>query len=61
MRDRIVHRRLPRRPHADDEQVGALAGLERADHLLHPESARAADGCHLERRLGADRTRVVGH
>ena len=33
MRDRVVHRRLPRPVHPDDDHVGQLAGLERAEVL----------------------------
>ncbi len=60
MRDRVVHGRLPRRRHRDDQKVGALAGLERPDLLLHPHGARTVDGGHLERRGRRDGARIAG-
>ena len=50
VRDRVVHRRLPGRRHAHDDDVRALARFERPEAVAHPERARAADRRHLERR-----------
>jgi hypoxanthine phosphoribosyltransferase len=41
VRDRVVHRRLARRPVSHDDEVGALAHLERADAIRQARAARA--------------------
>src|SRR5262249_15832411 len=62
---RIGHHRHVERVGADGDQVGALAGRERADLAVEAERARAADGAELERvarrHLGlAQRPGVLG-
>src|SRR5687768_5432020 len=58
MRYRVVHGRLTGTRYVDQDQVRALAGLERANARFHAERPGAADGRHLQRRPGAYRTGI---
>src|SRR5437764_15491830 len=55
--DRVDRLRL-RLLQVDDDDVGALAGFERADLVIEAEDARAGDGGHLQDVARGERLRI---
>ncbi len=61
--DQVGHRVVQRPPvevrGVEHDQVGLLAGLQRAGHVVHPQRGRAADRGHLHGLLRGDRPGVA--
>ena len=59
VRDRVVHRRLPRGRHVNHDDIRALARLQRPDLGRHAERARSTHGRHREGGPSSDHPRVA--